>query len=92
MILCWMVDYVVYRIGQYYKYVGYWISQYDDNKYIYTYVCIYIYICMYTYTYIYNNYNAETTGEQLRYNADHWHDPPKQKISTSVKTGKLLRN
>jgi len=53
MILCWMVDYVVYRIGQYYKYVGYWISQYDDNKYIYTYVCIYIYIyvCIHIHTY-----------------------------------------
>jgi len=39
-----------------------------------------------------SNYNAEATGEELRYNADHWHDLPKQKISTSVKKrGKLLR-
>ena len=31
-----------------------------------------------------SNYNAEKTGEQLRYNADHWNDLPKQKISTSI--------
>ena len=32
-----------------------------------------------------SSYNAEITGEQQEYNADHWHDLPKQKISTSVK-------
>jgi len=39
-----------------------------------------------------SNYNAETTGEQLKYNADHWHDLPKQKISASVKLkGEIIK-